>query len=248
MPESKKSDKRLFEIDVLRGIAIIMMAVFHFMWDLGYLGVINKDLYAGFWGIFQKTTAILFISLAGLSLTLSYSRTIRKFPEEYPAKYLARGSRVFGYGLIITAISLIFFPKEFVFFGILHFIGLSIIIATPFIRFRWLNLALGLMALAFGFYLQQFTFSFPWLVWLGFMYPVNTLDLYTIFPWIGIVFLGMFFGNLLYPMGKRAFRIKSKGFLSACTSPVQFLGRHSLPMYFAHLPVVFGLAFVVSLF
>lgn len=239
----KNSKNRLSEIDFLRGIAILMMFVFHFMWDLDYFGAAGTSLYSGFWGVFQKLTGGLFIFLAGLSLTLSYWHGGHK---NYPSKYLLRGLKIFGCGMIITIGSLIFARHEFVFFGILHFIGAAIILATPFIRFSWLNLLLGIITLASGIWLQKFTFSFPWLVWLGLQHPISTLDLYPILPWIGVFFIGIFFGNMVYPKGKRRIKV-SLSIPQAIARPLQFLGRHSLLMYFAHLPVAFAIAFIVSL-
>lgn len=240
-------NSRIAEVDFFRGIAILMMAVFHFTWDLDYFGIASQNLYAGFWGIFQKLTGGLFIFLVGVSLTLSYSRTIKKSPDKYPSKFLLRGLKVFCYGLIITAASLLFAKDEFVFFGILHFIGASIIIATPFIRFRWINLMLGITALWSGIYLEQFMFSFPWLVWLGLQCPVSTLDLYPVLPWIGIVFLGLFFGNMIYPAGRRIIKIKPNKTAERISWPVRFLGKHSLLIYFLHLPLMFGLAYLIYL-
>jgi uncharacterized membrane protein len=234
---------RITEIDLLRGIAIIMMAVFHFCWDLNYFRIISTASHPLFWDIFQKLTGGLFIFLVGVSLTLSYSRTMKKNPQQYPSKYLLRGIRIFFYGMIITIVSYIFMREMFVFFGILHFIGASIVIVTPFIDFKWLNLFLGIITLSIGIYLTKFLFSFAWLIWLGFRYPVGTLDLYPILPWIGIVFFGLFAGNMIYPKGKRIFRTKH---LPRSRS-VEFLGRYSLLIYFLHLPVMFGAAYLIHL-
>ncbi|MCX6707504.1 MAG: heparan-alpha-glucosaminide N-acetyltransferase, partial [Candidatus Woesearchaeota archaeon] len=192
----KTQSNRISEIDFLRGIAIIMMIIFHFMWDLTYFNLSNADLYSsmGFWGIFQKITGSLFIFIVGISLTLSYWRTA-EYKGVYPKKFLLRGARIFGLGLIITSFSYIFMPDSFVFFGILHFIGIAIIIATPFIRFTLFNLLLSIASLLLSFYINNTTLGFPWLVWLGFNYPVSTLDIYQVFPWLFLVFLGMFIGN-----------------------------------------------------
>ena len=241
---SKNNDKRLYEIDILRGIAIVMMAVFHFMWSLNYLGVVQADLLHGFWEVFQTMTGSLFILLVGIGLSLSYSRTMRKDPGKYPLKYLYRGLTVFGYGMIITLVSWLWMPQAYVFFGILHFMGTAIILATPFIDFVWLNLFIGIIALLAGLWAQNISTTIPWLALLGFSYPVNTLDFYTILPWISLVFFGMFLGNMLYKGAKRAFMLRVK---DNTLGSLQFLGRHSLMMYFVHLPIVYTIAFLISL-
>ena len=69
---------RFWEVDTLRGVAIVMMVIFHFMWDLwAYRIMPDLVLYAGFWKYFQRTTASLFIVLVGVSMTLSYRAAIR---------------------------------------------------------------------------------------------------------------------------------------------------------------------------
>ena len=240
------ANKRFPEVDFLRGIAIIMMIIFHFTWDLTFFGISDASLYSGPWGSFQKMTGGLFIFLVGLSLTLSYWRTA-EYKGVYPWKFLLRGAKIFGLGLIITLFSYIFMPDSFVFFGILHFIGFAIIIATPFISFTYLNLLLSIASLLLSLYINKITLGFPLLVWLGFNYPVSTLDLYQVFPWIFLVFLGMFIGNLVYPKGRRIIKIKMNRMLAEITRPVQFLGRHALTIYFLHIPVMFGIAYILSM-
>jgi uncharacterized membrane protein len=66
--------ERLWEIDALRGVAILMMVVYHLLWDLASLGGYDITLRSGFWSYWQIVTASLFTGLVGLSLTLSYSR------------------------------------------------------------------------------------------------------------------------------------------------------------------------------
>ena len=50
-----------------------MMVIFHLMWDLVSFRITpDVVLYAGFWKYFQRTTAITFLLLVGISLTVSY--------------------------------------------------------------------------------------------------------------------------------------------------------------------------------
>lgn len=54
-------------------------------------------------------------------------------------------------------ITLVFWAADFgaVIIGILHLIGLSIILAYPFLRFKFTNLLTGLAAIAVGAYITQ---------------------------------------------------------------------------------------------
>ncbi|MEW6171680.1 MAG: heparan-alpha-glucosaminide N-acetyltransferase domain-containing protein [Bacillota bacterium] len=127
---------RLWEVDALRGIAIVMMVVYHLAWDLHYFGVYEKDVNVGFWTFFQKTTETAFIFLVGVSLWLSYSLRGR---VRFTA-YLGRGLKLLGLGFIITVLTWQLFGEGRILFGILQFIGLSVICGYPFIRLKQYNI------------------------------------------------------------------------------------------------------------
>lgn len=233
--------KRFWEIDFLRGVAVIMMIVFHSLFDLSYLGGFSIAVQSGFWYLFAHLTAGIFIFLVGISLTLSFSRTLKKQIDENQKrmKYIRRGLRIFSLGLVITLITWIFFTEGLVVFGILHFIGVGIILAYPFLRAKpALNISVGLVAIAIGIFLRSFRFDFPWLVWLGFI-PKNfySLDLFPLLPWFGLVLLGIFSGNILYRNYKRRFTLPDLSDYPMIKQ-LGFIGRHSLVIYFLHQPVL----------
>ena len=123
-------------------------------------------------------------------------------------KYLMRGLKIFSYGLVITLVTWIFLREGFIIFGILHLIGISIILAYPFLKLRFQNLFLGILLIFFGICLQRFTVDSYWLIWLGFTpSSLYTIDYFPILPWFGVVLIGLFFGNLLYPSYKRRFNL-----------------------------------------
>jgi len=103
--------------------------------------------------------------LVGISLSLSYSRVQKlQTKKELQLKYIKRGLKIFGLGLVITLVSWIYLDEGFIVFGILHCIGISIILAIPFLRFRYLNLSLGFILILLGAILKNLTFDFNWLV------------------------------------------------------------------------------------
>lgn len=234
--------KRFWEIDSLRGFAIIMMIAYHLIYDLNYFGVYNFNIYSGFFWYFARATAFIFIFLVGISLTLSYSRAIKSkeysTEKELFAKYSKRGLRIFSWGLFITLVTWIFLGDDFIVFGVLHFIGISIILEYPFIKHGYLNLCLGILFIAVGLYLRNFTFDSYWLVWLGFIpHNFHTVDYFPLFPWLGVVSIGLFFGNLLYKNYIRKFELPdlSNFYLIRLFC---FLGRNSLLIYLIHQPVL----------
>jgi len=226
--------QRFWEIDLLRGLAIIKMVIFNYSFALLYLGIYTFK--EGL--MFPGVAAAVFIFLVGLCLTISYNRVRKKKQKEIYKKYFSRGLKIFGYGILITVITFLAFPEAFVIFGILHLIGISIILGQFFLKFKKLNLFLGLLIIVLGFYLQNFSFDFPWLLWLG-LTPASlyTFDYFPILPWFGITLLGIFFGNVLYKNGKRRFKIKDFSNFSVIRF-LTFLGRKSLIIYLLHQPLL----------
>lgn len=240
---------RFWEIDALRGIAIIMMVIFHFIFDIYYFGIYSLDVHSGFLWWLARTTAFIFILLVGVSLSLSYSRAILLIDlnqKNLFYKYLKRGLKIFGYGLIITAVTWIFIRQGFIIFGILHFIGVAIILEYPFYKQKYLNLILGLIFIVSGIYLMNFNFDFYELLWLGFNpYNFYTLDYFPLLPWIGVVSLGLFLGNTLYENYTRRFNLPdlSKNWF---IKGLGYLGRHSLFIYFIHQLVLLLILYLLG--
>ena len=242
--------KRFWEVDSLRGLAIVMMVTFHFVFDLDYFGIYSFNISSGFWWLFARITAFIFIFLVGVSLSLSYSRTtlLNNYGTEKKLflKYLKRGLKIFSYGLIITIASWIFIREGFIVFGILHLIGLAIIFEYVFIKRTYTNLLLGIIFIAAGIYLTGFRFDFYSLLWLGFT-PNNfyTVDYFPILPWLGVVSIGLFFGNMLYKNYIRQFKLPDLSNYRLIKAS-DFLGRHSLLIYFIHQPIIITLLYILG--
>lgn len=240
--EEKSPEKtvagRLWEVDALRGLAVVVMLGYHLVWDLDYFGHYRTDLDTGIWPWIQQIFLTVFIFLVGLSLWLSYTRRGRiKF-----SGYFSRGLKILGWGVGVTVATRLFLGEGTVFFGILHFIGVSVICAYPLIRLGVANMFLGAAFIAATGCLSPLPDS-PFLAWLG-LSPLNlyTVDHVPIFPWLGVVLLGSGTGRLLYPGGQRRIELpyldmdRNLRFLT-------FLGRNSLLIYLLHQPVFFGLFF-----
>ena len=241
----KKDFKRFWEIDLLRGIAVILMIVFHFLYDLDYLNVYELDLYSGYLLIFVHLIGTVFFLLVGISLTLSYSRVKDILTKkELKIKYIKRGLKIFGLGLLITLVTWIYLNEGFVVFGVLHCIGVSIILAYIFIHFRIINLLFGCVLILIGIILKHFSFNFQYLVWLGFKpNQFYSVDYFPLLPWFGVVLIGIFLGNMLYQENKRMFKLSNFSELKIIKF-FCFLGTHSLIIYFLNQPILLSIIYL----
>ena len=149
--------------------------------------------------------------------------------------------------IIITFITWLYLDEGFIIFGILHCIGLSIILAYPFLKIQKFIPLTGISLTAIGFILKTMTFDFYWFLWLGFI-PTTffTVDYFPLLPWFGVVLIGIFIGNTFYKENKRTFNLKDMSIFT----PVKFIcfiGRHSLVIYLIHQPIVIGLIHLIWL-
>jgi uncharacterized membrane protein len=232
-------EDRVWEIDMLRGVAIFMMVVYHLLWDLQGLAGYDIDVYTGFWHYWQIATASLFLLLVGVSLTLSYHQSLQRHPDQSPfPKILLRAAEVFSWGMVVTLVTYLFDPVWYVRFGILHLIGVSMVFGYFFLRFRWLNLVLGILVMALGWVVPVVGLDIEALSWLGLdATPGTVFDHSPMIPWFGRVLIGIFIGNTLYANGVRQFRLPDlSNWLLVRT--LRLMGQNSLLIYLIHQPIM----------
>lgn len=238
---TNSNTQRYWELDFLRGVAIVLMVVYHGLVDYSFItgapflitGITNL-----FW---QDGTIILFLMLFGVGTVLSTSKHSSQ-PKAVFKKTIRKTLLLFGWGMIITVITFTFVRDEFVVFGIMHFLGICTLLQYPLRKHRYLNLVIGIIIIILGNYLSGYRFRFTFLLWLGFIPKggFNSIDYFPIFPWFGYILIGVFLGNTLYPKGISRLRIKDySGF--PLVKFLSFLGRQSLKIYLIHQPLFLAL-------
>jgi uncharacterized membrane protein len=215
------------------------MVLFHFVFNLRFFfGFRQVNVFEGFWFYEGRVAAVIFIVLVGvISSLIAQVNT----PAAADRKNSIRGLRLLGLGLTITLITLILTPQGTVWFGILHFLGLSILIGIPLGRFRKLNLVFAAILFAAYYPMQNLNAS----GYTGIIFGVlpshfSSLDHYALIPWLGFVLIGLSLGNWFYPEGKPLIK-------RAPTLPEKWLaiaGKRSLWIYFIHQPVLLGLTWL----
>ena len=237
--------KRFIEIDMLRGFALILMIFGHILWDLDYFGIIpiNNSLYS----VLQKIVPPLFFLLVGLSLIVSKKKIEDKpiqVQNNYYKHLVLRGLRIFSLGMIITIGTLLFIPEKVVLFGVLHCIGISIVISAPFLKYRNYNLLLATVILFLGTIFAHYHVQVP--TYAHLMVGIHqaqpwsyTLDYFPLIPWFGFCLIGMVVGDWLYSGDKRMFKIPDLSRYRP-VKMFEWFGRHSLAIYLLHQPIIAG--------
>lgn len=241
----ENTGKRFPEVDILRGTAIVLMVVYHIFFDLVYLGDFDFSINKGILLLIGRSAAILFIFTAGLALTLSHSRYIRNTVEEKAfLKYLKRGGRIFGWGLLVTGVTWAIVPEVTIFFWILHFLGISIILGYFFLNYKAANLILGVIIAIIGFLIREVIVSSNYFLWLG-LHSAGfiTLDYFPVFPWFSVFLIGITAGNVFYEGYKRNFQFHYEQAIFPLNL-LEWMGQKSLQLYLIHQPVLIAILYL----
>ena len=241
-------EHRRYELlDSLRGLVLVSMILFHTCWDLVYIFGIKWGWYkeAGAY-IWQQRICWSFILLSGFRWPLG-------------KRHLKRGLLVLSAGGVISLITVVFMPENRVIFGVLTMLGTCTLIMIPLERlFRRIPSLAGfaVMVLLFVgtknvnrgylgfeewnfFRLPQFLYRGGFMTFLGFPEPgFYSTDYFSLFPWLFLFLSGYF----IYRMMKGKKDLLQKYFVDGF-KPFSFLGKHSLSIYMAHQPLIFGLLF-----
>ncbi len=240
---SLATGRRVPLVDAARGAALLAMASYHTVWDLQFLHLAPVDAVGSpFWRTYAQGIAATFLMLVGASLVLASRDGVRLEP------FLRRLALVGGAAAIITLATLFTTPDSFIFFGILHCIAASSVLALPFLRLpigAVLATAVAVIALPHVFTAPLFDAG-P-LRWLGLgTMPPRTNDFVPIFPWFGPVLVGVALARLALGLqgdGQAWWqRWRAESTLSRALA---WAGRRSLPIYLVHQPLIIGLLWLV---
>jgi len=232
---------RIWEIDFLRGVSIILMVGYHLLYDLGemvgiktFLGF-STDLSTRAWTIAQYFFAGLFVVLSGISSTLSRGN-------------VRRALKLLAVALLVTAATFIFDRSSTILFGILHCLAVSILIyglAAEKAGARACAAA-GAAVIGFGFIIQLVlkgvSIRSDWLLPFGIHSPTSgSFDYFPLLPWFGIFLAGAALGKSVYAAKRSLIRRRL---------PVTFVniaGRYSLLIYIVHQPVILAILYILGL-
>jgi uncharacterized membrane protein len=223
------------ELDLLRTVAILLMVLYHGAYDLHAYYDWDLSVFSGGWLILARTTATLFLLLAGVSFILAHERA--KTRGNTWKRHLRRAGQILAAAAAVSAATWIADPSTYVRFGILHLIGTGILLLPLFVRFKEMNIAIGAACIAVGFWIKTLTTSTSLLLPLGLRYAgFRSVDYFPLLPWFGVMLIGAGLGYALYVrLAKKAPELHP--FPQWLTWP----GRHALLVYLLHQPILIAL-------
>jgi uncharacterized membrane protein len=226
---------RLVLVDALRGFAVAQMIVYHFIYDLAYFGWIELAMTRDQpWVAWRTVIVTQFLLLVGVSLVLRTSF------KPSTADFWKRWAQIAVAALLVSAGSWLVFGPRFIYFGILHFVAASLLIARPLLRLGASNIALGALCVLIGLIYTNEFFNMPPANIIGFMtFRPRTEDYVPLFPWIGVVLIGGGFGALWQ---RAQWRVPTALASLNERAPrwLLFLGTWALTVYLAHQPLLLG--------
>lgn len=247
MRRNDVSKVRYTVLDILRAFAIIAMVVYHTLWDLVYMFGVNIPWYktdAGF--IFQQSICWSFILISGFCFSLGRRK-------------LKRAVTVLVCSLVITAVTALVMPENIILHGVLSLLGTSMLVTIPLEKLlKKIHPFVGLIINAvlfavtynvsggtigfgkFAVHLPDFLYANNITAFFGFPHGgFNSSDYYPILPWLFLFWCGYFICQYC----KRKDLLKHLSVFSC--KPLEFIGRHSLEIYMAHQPIIYGVLFII---
>ena len=238
----REPSARIAAIDAARGVALIGMAFYHLSWDFAYFHLAPPDFpMTPPMRLFSHSVAGTFLALSGVSLALAHRETIRW------GAFWRRLGVVGSAAALLSLATYLFAPDDAIFFGILHCIALSSLLAAPLLLLpSWIGLVASAVAFAAPLLVASPALNPPALVWLGLgTIPPRTLDWRPLLPWSGFVFLGLSLTrrNLARLVASKLAQWRATGRAGVALA---WAGRHSLAIYLIHQPILFGILFAAT--
>lgn len=235
--------KRLALLDEIRGLTLISMTLYHFLWDLVYIARIPIPWYHGGGAyIWQQSICWTFICLSGFCFPLG-------------RRHVKRGLAVWLSGGLVTLVTLILLPEDRILFGVLTLLGsctlLMILPDKLLSRIRSRAALAGLAAISFAAFILLWTDmpSLPvrmesgwFLTWLGFPKKgFYSTDYFPMLPWFFLFLTGYLFHGICDSLHLLERESVTRGRFALPAA----IGRHSLWIYLLHQPVLYGVTLIL---
>ena len=243
------SPARIHLLDELRGFAVLLMIGYFFLKILALLSPTQQNLsLIDAVNPYQPILPILFISISGMAIQMSRHA-------------IKRGLILTVLSIVFTLVSLVVLSGTPIYFGILHQLAFCVLFCLA------VHPLLGYISPVVGFIFSLAIFILTYPVsdgYIGFqglvsiditalqgdnvlLYPLgllstplSTFDYFPIFPWfflfLAFTFVGTYAAEGRFPEWTTKMHLR----------PLAFVGRHSLLIYVLHIPLLYGLLWLLT--
>ena len=225
---------RLSSIDVLRGVSILLMVVYHFVYDLVDFGYADASV------LYNPTVELIRMGLAGLFILLSGMAC------HFSRSNIKRGLQTAFFAVCVTVATYLFNPHAYVVFGILHFMAFAALFYGLFKRVLQriplkVQAAVYFLLLLVTSQVGQIQTKLPYLWIFGIRTrQFSSTDYFPIFPYIFLFLLGTTLGSL-------AQNGKLPRFFYTLKSPfLEGIGKRTIWVYLLHQPVSIGILYLIQ--
>lgn len=250
--------KRVYFIDILRGLLIVYVVYYHLMYDLNdIMGYNIPYLYSDWFSTIRDIMSGSLIFISGISCNFSGNN-------------IKRGAKTILMALMLSIVTFVAMPDQTIVFGILHLLGIMMVtygvvqLASAYRESSaYSDKRMCVRAILMFIFVFMFAFcrniysgyvklasvtinlprglygSFPMFI-LGFAGPYMSADYYPVIPW-GFLFLAGAMAGYVFNRDNLP-RFIYKNF----SRPLAFIGRHTLFIYIVHQPVLLGTFMLVN--
>ena len=224
--------KRYEEIDILKGIAVICMVIFHFFYFPNKYGFKEIEYDTPILKTIAKIAQFIFIGSVGVNLTLSKDSS--KNDKEFIKKNLKRILKLVVLAGIMSLATYFIFGDNFVKFGILHFIAFASLILFYIVDDLKLIYTLLILSILVYYLIRQNPTIFASvpenLAFVSGFYnfKFTSFDHFPIFPWIIVILIGVLIGHYIKKKTPELPQTVKENFV---VSSLGFIGGKSLEIY-----------------
>jgi uncharacterized membrane protein len=232
--------QRLPAVDLLRGLAIVQMIAYHFVYDLTYFEWLHIEMTREpEWIAWRNAIVTQFLLVSGLTAGLGDAA------GRPGTRFWHRWRQVAAAAALVSIASAWLFGPRLIWFGVLHFVAVALLLARPLPALGALNLVVGAALVALGASVHDAHFDSPWVSWIGLAaHKPATEDYVPLLPWFGAFTFGIGLAGL---WRRRGFALPGslQQLDSAPARALRWLGRWPLTIYLVHQPIMMGVLFVV---
>ena len=235
---------RFYEIDLIKGLAVISMVIFHVFYMGQYMNKMNVNTSKGFYHLLARFAHCTFIICMGINSVLTYQNNKKKGKNkiDYYKKVLKRFCILLFISLIISFSSYLAFGYNlFIKFGIFHYMSIASIITSLFVDKPDLSVItiILIQLLNKNISINKYV-DFA----LGSNIRFNSLDYFPILKWLPLSLFGVILGNILYKDYHRNFDIFNIDHLlenNYFINYISILGSKTILIYLTHFPLIYSL-------